>query len=96
MFWYTKDLQSEVEINSIEIFEVEEDINLGFDTKNYLPQNFVARKGMFDLDWNTIELFEIEEEVTLGFDTKSYLPKNFNAYKGMSCNNKGNMVIASY
>ena len=72
--------------NSIEVVELEEEVELGFDTKNYLPKNFNALKGKHDLDWNTIGLVELEEEVELDFDTKKYLPNNFNAYEGMKAN----------
>jgi len=71
-----------LEINDIVIIEIEEDVELGFDTSMYLPENFNALKGKHDLDWNSIELIEIEEDVELGFDPSMYLPKNFNALKG--------------
>jgi hypothetical protein len=29
-----------VEIETIEVYEIEEDVNLGFDTKSYLPSDF--------------------------------------------------------
>ncbi len=71
-----------LEIDDVEIIEIEETVELTFDTSIYLPENFNPLKGMHDLDWSTIELIEIEEEVELGFDTSKYLPKNFNALKG--------------
>ena len=71
------------DINSIEVIELEEEVELGFNSKDYLPENFNALKGMHDLDWNTIELVELDEEVELGFNPKDYLPKCFNALKGM-------------
>ena len=70
------------DINSIEIIELEEEVELGFNPKDYLPEGFNALKGMHDLDWNTIELVELEEEVELCFDTANYLPNDFNALKG--------------
>ena len=73
-----------IEINSIEVIEIEEEVELGFDTANYLPKDFNALKGMHDLDWASIELIEIEDEVELCFDTANYLPKDFNALKGMN------------
>lgn len=75
---YTKDL----EINEIEVVELEEDVELGLDISNYLPENFNALEGKNDLNWNTIELIEIEEEVELDFDTSKHLPEHFNALKG--------------
>lgn len=71
-----------LDINDIEVIELEEEVEFGFDTTKHLPENFNPLKGKNDLDWNTIELIEIEEEVELGFDTKKHLPENFNALKG--------------
>lgn len=71
------------DLNSLEVIEIEEEININFDIKKYLPENFNALAGMYDLNWDTIELVEIEEEVELEFDTKKYLPNNFNALAGM-------------
>ena len=70
------------DISAIELIEMEEEVELGFDTAKYLPENFNALKGKHDLNWNTIELIEMEEVVELGFDTAKYLPENFNALKG--------------
>lgn len=71
------------DVASIEVIDIEEDVEINFDTKAYLPANFNPLKGMYDLDWNTIELVALEEDVELGFNTQAYLPKNFNALKGM-------------
>jgi len=77
------DFSSEnLNISDIEVIEIEEDVVIGFDTSNHLPENFNPLKGKHDLDWNTIELIEIEEDVELGFDTSNHLPENFNALKG--------------
>jgi hypothetical protein len=57
-----------IDINSIEVIELEEEVELGFNPKGYLPKNFNALKGKHDLDWSTIELIEIEEEIDLGFN----------------------------
>ena len=73
---------SNLDISTIEIIEIEEDVELNFDTKQYLPRGFNALKGKDDLDWNTIEIVEIEEDVELDFDTKQYLPRGFNPLKG--------------
>ena len=74
-----------ISIASIEVIELEEEIELGFDTADYLPADFNPYKGMGDINWDEIELYELEEEIDLGFDTKDYLPKNFNPYRGMDC-----------
>lgn len=65
--------------SEIEFFEVEEKVNLGFDTMQYLPLGFNAYAGM-EFEAQDLEVFELEEEVDLGFDTAPYLPNGFNAY----------------
>ena len=74
------------DINSIEVIELEEEVEFNFNPKDYLPKGFNALKGKHDLDWSTIELVELEEEVEFNFNPKDYLPNNFNPYKGMHSN----------
>jgi len=71
-----------LDINEIKVIEAEEEINLGFDTAEYLPEGFNPYEGMA-LNIDDIELVEFEEEIDLGFDTADYLPEGFNAYVGM-------------
>lgn len=78
-------IEKVVSIESIDLYELEEELEIGFDTSAHLPENFNPEEGMEDLDWSTIELYEIEEEDNFDFNTKNYLPKGFNPYKGMSC-----------
>ena len=73
---------NDLDVSTIEIIEIEEEVVLNFNTKQYLPKGFNALKGKDDLDFSTIEIIEIEEDVVLNFDTKQYLPKDFNALKG--------------
>ena len=75
-------ITDDLDITTIEVIEIEEEVVLDFDTKKYLPEGFNALKGKDDLDFSTIEIIEIEEEVVLDFDTKQYLPEGFNALKG--------------
>ena len=70
------------------ILELEEEVILDFETKNYLPEHFNPLKGKYDLDWNSIKLVEMDEEVSLDFDTKDYLPQGFNPYRVM-CASQG-------
>jgi len=70
------------DINSIEVIELEEEVELGFNSKDYLPENFNALKRKHDLDWSTIELIEPEEDVEYYFNPKDHLPEGFNALKG--------------
>lgn len=79
----SNDLTEPVEIEDIHVYEVEEDVNIDIDTKEYLPVDFNPLKGIGDLDWEAIELIVLDEEVTLEFDTKQYLPADFNALKGI-------------
>lgn len=72
-------------IAAIDVYEIEEELELEFNTANYLPADFIALKRINDIDWSSIELVELEEDVDIGFDTKSYLPYNFNPYEGMKC-----------
>lgn len=69
-------------VEAIEVQELEEEVNLGFNPVNYLPEGFNPLKGKNDINWNKIELIELEEEINLGFNTKDYLPKDFNALEG--------------
>ena len=65
--------------NEIEVVEMAEEVNLGFDTFEYLPLDFdpYAGANLSDIDF---EIFEEEEIVELGFETAAYLPNNFDAY----------------
>lgn len=76
------DISNELDWNKIKLLELEEEVILNFETKNYLPVNFNPLKGKFDLDWNKIKLVELEEEVNLDFETKNYLPEHFNPLNG--------------
>jgi hypothetical protein len=69
-------------IEDIVFIETDEEIDLGFDTAEYLPKGFDAYAGM-ELDLYEISFIEIEEEIDLGFDTAEYLPLGFDAYAGM-------------
>ncbi len=65
------------EINFIDI-EDEEEVDLGFDTSDYLPEGFDAFEVYFDIHSVAFEEFEEEDELSLDFS--QYLPENFNAY----------------
>jgi hypothetical protein len=79
----TNDTEEIITVESIEVIELEEEVDIDFDTAEYLPEGFNALDGKNDIDWDKIELVEIEEEVELGFNPKDYLPKGFDPYKGM-------------
>lgn len=46
--------------NDIKVYELEEEVNLGFNSENYLPKNFNPYAGM-----NTIAELEVEAEIVL-------------------------------
>ncbi|MFP2997100.1 hypothetical protein ABN763_14380 [Spongiivirga sp. MCCC 1A20706] len=71
------------ETNAVEpviYIEQEEEIELGFDTAEYLPVGFdpYAESGQLTED-EVDALFE--EEIELGFDTAEYLPADFDPYQ---------------
>lgn len=72
-----------LQIQDINVIEVEEEIDLGFDTAQYLPEGFNPFEGM-EPNLDDIVIIEEEEEIDLGFDTALYLPIGFNAYEGMA------------
>ena len=69
-------------IDDITYIEPTEDVELDFDTTQYLPEGFDAYKGM-DADVSDVVFIEKEEEIDLGFNTAAYLPIDFDAFKGM-------------
>lgn len=68
--------KEEFDINSITYIQEEDEIELGFDVADYLPEGFDPYKFYFDL--NSVEF--VEEEWSLDFDTAQYLPEGFDAY----------------
>ena len=65
-------------LSEIEFIE-EEDLELGFDTKDYLPEGFSPYEVYFDL--NSVAFVEDHQELDLGFDTSVYLPNGFDPYQ---------------
>jgi hypothetical protein len=55
----------------------EQDEAFEFETKNYLPFDFNAYKGLFTLEY---EMAIVEEDIPFEFDTKKYLPIGFSSY----------------
>ncbi len=66
------------DINSIEFVESPGDMELGFDTTDYLPEGFNPYEG--EVTVKSINYIE-EEDCDLGFDTAEYLPEDFDPYK---------------
>lgn len=65
-------------INSIVFLEAEEELDLGFDTADYLPENFDPNKVYVDL--NQVTYIDYEEDSLADFNTAAYLPEDFNPY----------------
>lgn len=63
------------DINSVEYIEEEAEVNLGFDTADYLPEGFNPYKMYVDL---TVVQY-IEEEIAIA-DVSEHLPEGFDAY----------------
>ena len=63
------------DISTIEYIEDEIEIDLGFDVRDYLPENFDPYKIYVDL--NAIEYIEDEIEIA---NLTQYLPEDFDAY----------------
>ena len=68
----------ELNLDEIEFMEEEMDMDLGFNTSEYLPKGFNPYETYFDL--NSIIYLESEVELDLGFDTQNYLPNGFDPY----------------
>ena len=70
--------KNELNLSSVDYIELEEKTKLGFDTSQYLPENFDPFNDSFSVEsLNYIE----DDSIELGFDTQDYLPGNFNAYQ---------------
>ena len=68
----------QLDLDAISYLEADDAIELGFDTKAYLPKNFDPTTFYFDV--TTVTYMEEYEGSDLGFSTKDYLPNDFDAY----------------
>lgn len=67
-----------LDIDTVEFIEEDQDIELGFDTGQYLPGNFDPYSEIISL--KSINYMEESDEMDLDFETTGYLPKGFDAY----------------
>lgn len=67
-----------LELDDIAYLEMDESIELGFDTTKYLPENFDPTIFYFDL--KAVAFIEDYEDADLGFNTMDHLPNDFDAY----------------
>ncbi|MBC6999469.1 hypothetical protein [Cytophaga sp. FL35] len=66
----------ELVLDSVDYIEEETDFDLGFDTADYLPEDFNPYKLYVDLQ--AIDF--IEEEESIKIKTSKYLPEGFDAF----------------
>ena len=67
-----------LDLNKIVFLESEEQIDLGFDTADYLPEDFNPNEVYVDL--NKVTYMEFDEDTLLELNIADYLPEDFNAY----------------
>lgn len=73
-----KEAPESLNLEQIAYLEADEVIELGFDTKEYLPENFDPTTFYFEIE--TVAYIEDSKDADLGFNTSDYLPSNFDAY----------------
>ncbi len=70
--------REEFDINKVVFIEEKQDLELGFDTAPYLPENFDPYSGSFSL--KAINYMDECDHIELGFNTSGYLPEGFDPY----------------
>ena len=74
----TPSSKEEFDVSKISFIQEEQQINLGFDTAKYLPEDFNPYQEEISIEG--INFME-DELIELGFDTSKYLPENFDPNK---------------
>jgi len=64
--------------SAISFLEIEEEVDLGFDTEAYLPADFNPYETYFDV--SAIVFLEVEAASGLGYDTATFLPEGFDPH----------------
>lgn len=72
-----KTTEENFSIKSVVFMEQEAEVNLDFDTSQYLPDGFNAYGDDFSVE--SLNYME-DDSIDLGFDTSDYLPEDFNPY----------------
>lgn len=67
-----------LDLDTIVFLETEAPFDLGFDTADYLPEDFNPYEVYVNLD--AIPYIEGEDDADLGFDTANWLPAGYNPY----------------
>ena len=68
-----------IDLDSIVYIEEEKPVVLGFETAQYLPEEFNAYSS--PVNFMDISFIEEDPEIVLAFDKGHYLPKAFDPYK---------------
>lgn len=76
MFAIDPDRDDIFDINSIVYIEEDTEVELGFDTSDYLPEGFDAYGFYFDVT----RVAYVKDEYDIEVNTKRYLPQGFDAY----------------
>ncbi len=71
LFGFDNNHEDPLSIAAIAVYELDEEVELNFNTGDYIPKNFNAKEGMNEIDWNTIELFKPEEELDIDLKTEA-------------------------
>ena len=53
-----KEPTTPIAISDIVVYELEEEADICFDTAKYLPENFNALEGKYDIDWSKLALVD--------------------------------------
>ena len=72
LFGLTANQDEPISIAAIDVFELNEEVCIDFDTSERLPAGFNAREGMNDINWDDIKLYTPEEEIDLGVETSTF------------------------
>jgi hypothetical protein len=75
------ELEEPIKIEDVYVYEIEEEVNIGFDTKQYLPEGFNPLEGIHALDWSSIELIEPEYEMDIDYITNQFSLKAYKPLK---------------
>lgn len=67
-----------LDLDKIVFLEADPSLDLGFDTADYLPENFNPYEVYVDL--GSITYIQGDDEVDLGFNTANWLPSGFDPY----------------
>lgn len=73
---------AQLDLSKIVYLEAEEELELGFETADYLPKDFDPNEVYVDL--NQVTYIELDEDSLSDYDIASYLPKDFNPYANPS------------